>query len=599
MMEISKRIASLSPEKREVLLRRLEEKKTEEARVASTLPRVVPDGENRFQPFPLTDIQQVYWTGRSGLFDLGACGTNVYMELEFSDVDSGFLSRLSYVLQRLIQQHDMLRAAMMPNGKQQVLASVPPYEMEVVDLSSYDSQTVTIELEKNRKRMHSEQGEIYRWPLFEFVAFKLDNDRIRWQARIDALLVDGSSRILLLRKLLQLLKNPDIALPPLECTYRDYALTWAAFQESELCRQSRSYWLNRISELPPPPQLPLTTDVGPQTPSRFINRIVKLLEPKDWNRLKTRGAKAGLTPTALAITAFAEALKKWSRERSFTLCIAGSYRPPIHPEINEVLGNFSTISLLQVDDGPDSFKDKAASIQNQLTAGLEHRYFSGFHVLREWNRIRGCNSSATMPVIFNSILEYSHKSYQYARGSGPNPEAAHRIIEASLYMPQVMLTPTVADADGFLGSKCQTVEALFPEGFVQELMEDYSLLLQRLANDDESWSGSKLTVAESSFDSRARSTPRPDAMLALGGQFIEPRDDLERELARIFGEVLNAPPVGVKDNFFDLGGNSFLVARLVAEVQNRFGSDISLKVFFQAPTVENVANLITHNLITT
>src|SRR3712207_7707497 len=38
----------------------------------------------RSDPFPLTDVQQNYWAGRSGFFDLGAVGTNFYHECELA-----------------------------------------------------------------------------------------------------------------------------------------------------------------------------------------------------------------------------------------------------------------------------------------------------------------------------------------------------------------------------------------------------------------------------------------------------------------------------------------------------------------------------------
>ncbi len=72
----------------------------------ATLPRIQPRPEQRNLPFQLTDIQQVYWTGRSGLFDLGACGSNIYMEFtiafEAAEIRAAFLDRFHIVLQRLI-----------------------------------------------------------------------------------------------------------------------------------------------------------------------------------------------------------------------------------------------------------------------------------------------------------------------------------------------------------------------------------------------------------------------------------------------------------------------------------------------------------------
>ncbi len=78
--------------------------------------------------------------------------------------------------------------------------------------------------------------------------------------------------------------------------------------------------------------------------------------------------------------------------------------------------------------------------------------------------------------------------------------------------------------------------------------------------------------------------PGPEA-----GERVEPRDVLELELARIWAEVLEVPRVGVRDDFFALGGHSLMAVRLMAKVQERFGRDLPLAVLFQGGTVEAMA----------
>ena len=84
---------------------------------------IVPDPDHRFDPFPLTEVQQAYWAGRSGDFELGNVATHVYLELKCASLD---LERLTGAWRRLIGRHDMLRAIVRPDGRQQVLPEVPP-----------------------------------------------------------------------------------------------------------------------------------------------------------------------------------------------------------------------------------------------------------------------------------------------------------------------------------------------------------------------------------------------------------------------------------------------------------------------------------------
>jgi amino acid adenylation domain-containing protein len=70
-----------------------------------------------------------------------------------------------------------------------------------------------------------------------------------------------------------------------------------------------------------------------------------------------------------------------------------------------------------------------------------------------------------------------------------------------------------------------------------------------------------------------------------------PQDDLERSLLQLWEEVLGQP-IGVHDNFFDLGGHSLLVARLCDRVEQQLQRTLSPMVLFQAPTVRQLSQYL-------
>ena len=63
-------------------------------------------------------------------------------------------------------------------------------------------------------------------------------------------------------------------------------------------------------------------------------------------------------------------------------------------------------------------------------------------------------------------------------------------------------------------------------------------------------------------------------------------------LAGIWAEVLRLERVGVHDSFFDLGGHSLLIMRLLAEIQATFDLEISIRTVFSMPTLEAMAGEI-------
>ncbi|NJM45640.1 MAG: hypothetical protein HC860_05250 [Alkalinema sp. RU_4_3] len=69
-------------------------------------------------------------------------------------------------------------------------------------------------------------------------------------------------------------------------------------------------------------------------------------------------------------------------------------------------------------------------------------------------------------------------------------------------------------------------------------------------------------------------------------------DNLEQQLVAIWEEVLQVKPVGINDSFFDLGGHSLLVVRLLDRVRELLHQDLPAAAVFQAPTVSQFAQML-------
>ncbi|HEX8127476.1 MAG TPA: amino acid adenylation domain-containing protein [Pyrinomonadaceae bacterium] len=87
-----------------------------------------------------------------------------------------------------------------------------------------------------------------------------------------------------------------------------------------------------------------------------------------------------------------------------------------------------------------------------------------------------------------------------------------------------------------------------------------------------------------------RALPAPDASRpTLAAPFVAPRNDVEREIAAIWREVLRLERVGVNDNFFDLGGHSLLIIQVHGKLLDRLKKEFSVVDLFRYPTVELLA----------
>lgn len=435
---------------------------------SQALPQIVPAPEQRYEPFPLTDIQQAYWVGRQDAFESGNVATHSYSELEGKGLD---LVRLNVAWQKLIERHEMLRMVVLPTGEQQILEQVPPYEIELLDLEGADAESVAAHLEAIRAQMSHQVFPTEQWPLFEIRATRFGPQHLRLHLSFDLLIVDLGSLLRLFQEWYQLYNDLSHPLPPLTVSFRDYVLAEKSLEGSDLYERSREYWQSRT--LPPAPELSLANN--PRSVKSRFKRRETLIARETWAQLKRRGTKAGLTPSGIVLAAFAEILTVWSKSPRFTINLTLFNRLPVHPQINEIIGDFTSVTLLAVDNSSsDQFTVRTQRLQEQLWQDLEHRYFSGVRVLRS---MRQQGIDRTMPIVFTSAL---------GLGDSGLEQFGEEIYGIS-QTPQVWLDHQVFEQDGNLVLTWDAVEELFPEGMLDDMFDVYGRFLRQLARSDSAW----------------------------------------------------------------------------------------------------------------
>jgi aryl carrier-like protein len=86
-----------------------------------------------------------------------------------------------------------------------------------------------------------------------------------------------------------------------------------------------------------------------------------------------------------------------------------------------------------------------------------------------------------------------------------------------------------------------------------------------------------------------RALPAPEDARPATAPVVAPRSELEERLAALWEEVLDVRPVGVHDNFFDLGGHSLLLMRVHERIRDALGMQVSIVDLFARPTIGDLA----------
>jgi amino acid adenylation domain-containing protein len=443
------------------------------------LPELVVDVEHRHDPFPLTDIQQAYWVGRSSSFELGNVATHNYSEFEFTDLDT---DRMNDAVLKLVERHDMLRAVVTSEGDQRILAKAPHHEIEIQDLRDRSQSEREASLLQIRQRLSHQVLELDQWPLFEIAVSRIDERRSLIHLSMDALICDAWSRRLLGRELLHFYRNPEVPLPPLDLSFRDYVIADVQLREQTVYKKSQEYWLERLANLPPAPEIPLAKNPGSLSHPRFV-RLQTRLEPEVWLRMKAHATRKGLTPSGMICAAYAELLGMWSKSPEFSINLTLFNRLPLHRQVNQIIGDFTSLVVVAIQPSQlRTFELRARKVQQQLWDDLDHRYFSGVRVLRELNRKQGSGGRALMPIVLTSAL------FGDGQGTDDLLHAWQRNMAYGISQtPQVFLDHGVSEQAGALVVTWDFIEELFPSGMVAEMFAAYERLLRCLGEDEANW----------------------------------------------------------------------------------------------------------------
>ena len=532
---------------------------------------VTPDRAGRYDPFPLTNVQAAYLTGRGDGFPYGGVGCHGYGELRFDGVDPG---RLDAAWQTLVRRHDMLRCVVTADGAQQVLPDPPVHPVVVRDLGPAGPEEFAATVRAVRAEL---DHRVYRpgdWPLYDLRLTTSDTAAVL-HFSIDFLVADFVGIQQVLAELDLLYHDPSALPDDLEVTFRDLVLADRAARSGAAAARDRQYWWDRIDALPGPPDVPVRPADAAQP--RF-RRLAAALSAADWTALRERARAARVTPTCTVLAAYADTLRRWCRQPDFTLNVTVLNRPPLHPQVDQVVGDFTGVELLAARAEPGStFTERATRLQETLWEDLDHRLCDGIEVMRELRK-RGPAGLTIFPYVFTSSVGLAGE-----RSAGTGIE---RLLHGISQTPQVWLDCQVMEHDGGLSVNWDVRDGIFADGLVEAMFAAFEDLLRGLAEDDDRWSA-------------VRTVPVPAAQLAqrpaIGGAERGPDTLLQDAVLRQAEQAPERPAVlagDVTTSYGELAGRAGSVAAAVRAVGVPVGSIVAVALDKDADQIAAVLGVL-------
>ena len=450
-------------------LSRVVESKIEKTKKRSNEKKqIISDEQNRFKPFPLTNIQRAYIVGRGDDFELGNCSTHDYEEYEFKDYNH---KKLEYAVNKVIERQDALRIVI-TDKYQVVLEKVDYYKIKEYEIE--DEEKLNDHLEKIRYEMKNEKLPIDKPPLFDIRVTRF-KERAIMHCHFDCMMLDGWSQNLLLKEMLHYYINPNEELEEIKIQYRDYILHKMNNVDSEKYEEDKNYWIDKFKNTSFVPEITLKTDpLSIKNPE--IKQFKTSITKEQWESIKDNAKSFEVTPFLVLVTIFSKVLERWTNNEKFFINIPNFNREFVDEQLKNVIGECSTFTYLEVDKSEEfNFIEEVKINQKRFWSNLAHNSLEGTEILKELWKSEGI-IAPTIPIVFTSLLDME--------------EHADNIIYKTIAQSQtcqVWLDVIVSEYNDELHFNFDTVKGLIDENLIEDMVCAFKNIADELSQSKENW----------------------------------------------------------------------------------------------------------------
>lgn len=432
---------------------------------------LISNQKERYDLFPTTEMQYVYWMGRQNVFLLGNVSSYCYYEILVKDMDVNLLEEL---WNALIKKHDALKLTFTKNGRQQfVIKEISYYVIKKYDFIQEKYSEEFKELIKIRKSMSQQIMDSTKWPMFDIRVSLFSENKMLIHFGVDNMIMDARSVISILNEwLFTGVYNKQNNYASNHLLFRDFVLAKLENKSTKKYLDDKIFWEKKIGQFPANPNLPLLNkpeDIKYQV----FKRESGIISGDVWNKIKKMSKNRNVTLTNILLAIYAISISKVGGSRNFGLNITIDQRSEFGKEFNNVMGDFTGNILLAVKlESVTDFWQFARDIQRELLEDMNHMNFSGVEFQRELSKFDEKKYLYGMPCVYTSTL-----------GMGNN-----RILGAVVYnitqTPQVWIDHQIQEMDDGVYLNWDYLEELFSTETIRLLKQEYLNVLKLVAEEE-------------------------------------------------------------------------------------------------------------------
>ncbi|HMM68213.1 MAG TPA: amino acid adenylation domain-containing protein, partial [Dokdonella sp.] len=449
---------------------------------------------------PATESQREIWLAAS-LEPAASLAYNESVTLHLEgDLDSGALQR---ALQGLLDRHEALRGSLGANGDQFYIAANATLPYRTHDLAGLDAEAREAAVGTLLGMAVETPFNLQIGPLLRVDLLRLGSDEHILLVSTHHIVCDGWSFGVIVRELAALYARErhgtDGPLAPAD-SFADFALAQASHPQTPEFRADEAYWLDCITPLPAPLELPLDR---PRPLRRgFDSRRQDLfLDSGLVSAVKRVGATRGASLHATLLATFGILLQRLSEQDDLVVGI---------PSAGQASGNHLTLvghavnvlPLRLVIDPLASFAETLGGVRGKLLDALEHQRYTFGTLLRRLALARDPSRLPLVSVLFNLDpgLDDDSLGFEGLRARFAGVPRSYENFELFINAVQV---------DGALRLECQYSSTLFDADTVARWLQAYATLLRSVVADPSCATGALPMLSATGMASLRALQPMP------------------------------------------------------------------------------------------
>ncbi|BAY30101.1 amino acid adenylation domain-containing protein [Nostoc carneum NIES-2107] len=575
----------------------LNELKTQKAEIINFLRQVTTNATSKIPPIvacertgnlPVSFGQQRLWFLHQ--FEPNSSSNNMPVVVRFTGNLN--VAILEESLREVVRRHEVLRTTFPAvNGKPtQVIATDVSLKLPVIDLQQVPEEQRETEAHILATKEAHQPFDLANGPVLRVLLLRLSDREHLLIWNMHSIVCDGASSDVFYQDFTTIYKALSAGLPsplpPLPVQYADFTHWQHQWLQGEVLESQVNYWKQKLEGNLPIIDLPYDHP-RPQGAQTYRGDRAALLLPKTLNHALTDlSQKWGATLFMTLLTVFELLLYRYSGQEDLLVSFASAGRGQVETE--RLIGFFSNTLVLRSNlAGNPTFRELLDRVRKDCLEAYSHQDLPFERLIEELKpEQQSRNTSSLFQVKFSLNPPWSN-----GRGMAAVelPDLTITSLFGYIYHGKTKydLTLVLREQDNGLGMVFDYNAEMFDTSTVEQMLGHYKTLLEGIvANPDQPISELPLLLDHQVKSSQNLTNNQ------IEKTFVPAQDSVQIQLTEIWQNFLGIHPIGITDNFFDLGGHSLIAVRLFAEIEKRFGKTLPLSILLQAPTIEQLAHYL-------